>query len=242
VAVYRLDIAYDGTGFHGYARQPSVRTVQGELETALFHHTAEVETVVAGRTDKGVHATGQVVSFTGEEDLDCRRVQRSLNGQLSPEIAVLAMGQTDDGFHARFSATGRRYVYRVLNREAPDPFLARTSLHVTTPLDIERMDEGVKHLLGQHDFAAFCRRAEGRSTERRLREVGWSRRGALLELEIEGSSFCHQMVRSVASLAIEVGRGKRSPDVFAAVLESRDRRQAHGAARAHGLTLTEVTY
>ena len=102
MAVYRLDIAYDGTGFHGYARQPNVRTVQGELETALRHHTGEVETIVAGRTDRGVHATGQVVSFTGDGDLDCYRVRRSLNGQLSPEIATLDLTRVDDGFHARY--------------------------------------------------------------------------------------------------------------------------------------------
>ncbi len=242
MAVYRLDLAYDGTGFHGYAKQPTVRTVQGELETALRHHVGDLETFVAGRTDKGVHATGQVVSFQAADDLDPRRVLRSLNGQLAPEISVLELCRAAPDFHARFSATGRRYVYRILAREAPDPFLARHSLHVTDRLDETPMDEGVQHLLGEHDFAAFCRRAEGRSSTRLLREVGWTRRGDVLELDIEASSFCHQMVRAIVALSIEVGRGRRSPDVFAAALASRDRAAAAGAAPPHGLTLTAVTY
>jgi tRNA pseudouridine38-40 synthase len=242
VSVYRLDLAYDGTGFHGYAKQPTVRTVQGELEAALRHHLDDVETFVAGRTDKGVHATGQVVSLHARSDLDTRRVQRSLNGQLAPEISVLALGRADDGFHARFAATGRRYVYRILARDAPDPFLVRTSLHVTEPLDVEAMDRGVQSLLGEHDFAAFCRAAEGRSSVRYIREVGWTARGDLLELDIEASSFCHQMVRSIAALSIEVGRGRRPHSVFADALGSRDRAGAAGAAPPHGLTLTGVTY
>lgn len=239
---YRLDLAYDGSGFHGYARQPDVRTVQGDLEDALFRHTGAVDTFVAGRTDKGVHASAQVVSFACAERLDTTRIARSLNRMLAPEMAVLSIEQAADDFHARFSATGRRYVYRILAREAPDPFLAATSLHVDTPLDGEAMNEGVVLLAGEHDFGAFCRSVEGRSDIRLLREVGWSRRGDLLELDIEASSFCHQMVRSIVALSIEVGRGRRPPQVFAEALASRNRRLAAGAAPAHGLTLTAVTY
>lgn len=242
MAVYRLDIAYDGTDFHGYARQPTVRTVQGELETALRHHTGDVETFVAGRTDKGVHASGQVVSFSGPDELDLARLQRSVNRLLAPEISLLAATMEASDFHARFSATGRRYVYRILARDAPDPFLARTSLHVTEPLDVEAMDRGVAALRGEHDFAGFCRRAEGRSTVRLLREIAWRKRGDLLELDIEASSFCHQMVRSIVALSIEVGRGRRPVAVFVEALAAQDRAAAAGAAPAHGLTLVGVTY
>ncbi len=133
-------------------------------------------------------------------------------------------------------------MYRVLAREAPDPFLARNSLHITDVLDETPMDEGVRYLLGEHDFAAFCRRAAGRSSVRLLREAQWSRRSDLLELDIEASSFCHQMVRSIVALSIEVGRGRREPAVFATALEARDRAFAAGAAPPHGLTLTAVTY
>ena len=242
MSTYRLDVAYDGTGFHGYASQPNLRTVQGELDTALGHHLRPIKTVVAGRTDKGVHASGQVISFVTDIDVDERKIVRSVNRQLGQEIAVLGLAAVDDDFDARFSATGRRYVYRVLAREAPDPFLARHSLHIETPLDHELMSDSVAVLVGLHDFAAFCRKAPGRSTERLVREVYWERTGDLLELHVEASSYCHQMVRSIAALSIDIGRGKRPPGNVKEVLESGDRRMASGAARALGLTLTAVTY
>ncbi len=243
MTTYRIDLAYDGGGFHGYAKQPGVRTVQSALEDALFRITGEVETSVAGRTDKGVHATGQVVSFSTDRDLDTRRVVRSLNRQLAPEIAVSSISVVPPGFSARFSARGRAYTYLVLNRETPDPFVARTSWHYETPLDIDVMNRGVTSLIGEHDFAAFCRKAGDRSTVRRLDTATWSDRGqGMLAFDISASSFCHQMVRSVVALLVEVGRGRLSPDQVSVILESRDRHQAKGAAPARGLTLIRVDY
>lgn len=240
---YRIDFAYDGSGFHGYAKQPNVRTVQGALETALFKLTGDIETTVAGRTDKGVHARSQVVSFETEQGLDTDLLFRSLNRQLAPEIAVSRVRVAPEGFSARFSATGRAYTYLVLNRPVPDPFLAATSLHFQTPLDLDRMNEGVAHLVGQHDFAAFCRRAPNRSSERRLDGALWTDldRG-LLAFDAAASSFCHQMVRSLVALSVEIGRGRVTPDEVPVILASRDRRQSKGAAPAHGLTLVAVTY
>ena len=243
MTTYRLDFAYDGTGFHGYARQPHVRTVQGELENALFKLTGEVETAVAGRTDKGVHATAQVLSFEGDEELDCDRVVRSLNSQLAPEIAVTSLGVAPSGFNARFSAIGRSYIYLVLNRSTPDPFLASTSWHYETPLDIGVMNRGMSHLIGEHDFAAFCRKADNRSTVRRLDSAEWSARdGGGSALEVAASSFCHQMVRSLVALSVEIGRGRVDPDAVPGILASRDRQLAKGAAPPHGLTLVAVRY
>ncbi len=243
VTTYRIDFAYDGTGFHGYARQPNLRTVQGELETALFRLTGEVETVVAGRTDKGVHATAQVVSLSVDDDLDTERLVRSLNRQLAPEIAVATVSIASPGFSARFSAKARAYTYLILNRPTPDPFLARTAWHYEIPLDLDLMNEGVAHLIGEHDFAAFCRKSAERSTVRRLDTAAWSSRGSgLLALDISASSFCHQMVRSVVALSVEIGRGRVEPNRVAAILSSGDRGQAKGAAPAHGLTLVRVDY
>ncbi|MDJ0952808.1 MAG: tRNA pseudouridine(38-40) synthase TruA [Acidimicrobiia bacterium] len=240
---YRLDFAYDGTGFHGYARQPRVRTVQGELETALFKLTGEVETAVAGRTDKGVHATAQVVSFATDRQLDTDRIVRSLNRQLAPEIAVSRLATVPGGFNARFSATSRAYTYLLLNRPTPDPFLAATSWHYETPVDVDRMNEGVGHLVGEHDFAAFCRKAGDRSTVRRLDSAVWSDRGnGLLAFDVAASSFCHQMVRSLVALAVEIGRGRVDPNEVPGILGSEDRQRAKGAAPAHGLTLVGVSY
>ena len=243
MATYRIDFAYDGSGFHGYARQPEVRTVQGELESALFKLTGEVETAVAGRTDRGVHAMAQVVSFDSDEELDVDRIVRSLNKQLAPEIAVSSVALAPDGFNARFSATGRAYTYLLLNRPTPNPFLAATSWHYETPIELNLMNEGMGHLVGEHDFAAFCRRAGDRSTVRRLDFAQWSQRGdGLLALGVAASSFCHQMVRSLVALSVEIGRGRVDPESVPAILASKDRQMAKGAAPAHGLTLVGVRY
>lgn len=243
MANYRLDLAYLGTGFHGYATQPNVRTVQDELEEALELVIGPVTTVVAGRTDKGVHASAQVVSFHTDYPIDCRRLQRSLNTRLQPEIAVLDLAEVDSDFHARFSATGRAYSYQILNREAPDPFLAATSWHYRVPLDIGAMNEAGKLLLGRHDFASFCRSAPGRSTERDLRALEWLQHDSgLKELRIAASSFCHQMVRSIVAVSVDVGRRRIKPGAMAEILEARDRGVTPGAAPSRGLTLIAVEY
>ena len=238
---YRLDLAYDGSGFHGYARQPSVRTVQGELEAALTPHTGPVDTFVAGRTDKGVHASGQVVSFESPP-IDVARVQRSLNSQLRPEIAVWRIREAGEGFHARFSATGRAYRYRINNSSVHDPFRSRTEWTFAEDLNEQAMDEGVQALLGEHDFAAFCRKQDDRPTTRRLEWCGWHREGDRLDLSIGASSFCHQMVRSIVAVSAEVGRGKLEPGDVERILASRDRARGKGAAPPEGLTLVAVAY
>ncbi|MGD2051234.1 MAG: tRNA pseudouridine(38-40) synthase TruA [Acidimicrobiia bacterium] len=243
MAVYRIDLGYDGSGFHGYARQEGVRTVQGELEDALFRLTGPVETAVAGRTDKGVHATGQVVSFATPDGLDCDRVRRSLNRQLAPAIVARAVTEAPEGFHARFSATGRTYRYLVLNREVPDPFLAATSWHYETPLDVAAMSRAATHFVGERDFTSFCRKAGDRSMVREVRSAGWREgEGGLLVFEVEASSFCHQMVRSLVALCVEVGRSRVLPEDVPAIVAARDRHAAKGTAPPHGLTLIHVSY
>ena len=239
---YRLTIAYDGSGFHGYARQPEVRTVQGELEAALFVHTGEVETSVAGRTDKGVHAAGQVVSFHAPERLDEARLLRSLNRRLAPEIAAIDLCEVAPDFSARFSATGRAYVYRILNREAPDPFLAATTWHFPTPLDAEAMNLASAAFVGEQDFASLCRKAGDRSTVRPVRTAQWLRHDDLLEFRVSASSFCHQMVRSMVAICVDVGRAKIDADAVPGILAAHDRHAGRGAAPPHGLTLVRVEY
>lgn len=236
-----MDLAYDGSRFHGYARQPRVRTIQSVLEEALFRFTGEVETAVAGRTDKGVHASAQVVSFRCESELDVRRVLRSLNRQLSPEMAALSLVVVGDDFHARFSATGRRYLYRIVNGLAPDPFLAAFSWHYPRRLDDAAMDAAVQPLVGEHDFASFCKRSD-QPTVRVVRLARWARASDLVELTIEASAFCHQMVRSVVAACVDVGRGKLPIDALEAMLGARDRGSGRGVAPPHGLTLVGVEY
>ena len=238
---YRLDLAYDGSGFHGYARQPDVRTVQGALEAALEPYTGGVPTHVAGRTDKGVHAAAQVVSFSCD-GIDVSRVARSLNSQLGPEIAVFGIEQVAGDFHARFSATGRAYRYTIRNAPVHDPLTARTEWTVSDPLDAAAMHESVRCLLGEHDFAAFCRTSGGVPTTRRVDWAGWRRDGDRMEMTIGASSFCHQMVRSIVAVSVDIGRGRLAVGEMETILESHDRATGRGVAPAKGLALTAVSY
>lgn len=247
--VFRLDVSYDGAGFHGYARQPGLRTVQGELEAALSRilRGTGFSTEAAGRTDAGVHARGQVVGVTLDAPAEPpplpRNLASSLTKLLSPEIVVFRAERAPDGFSARFDAVRRTYRYRILNREFPDPLRRGIAWHVKHPLDVEAMNRAAGHLVGERDFASFCRRAEGRSTVRTVERAEWSRRpDDMLRLEISASSFCHQMVRSIAAWSVEAGRGRRPPDSTPAVLRARDRAAAAGAAPPHGLTLWQVDY
>ena len=239
---YRLDLAYDGTDFHGYARQPKLRTVQGELEQALSRHTGPINTSVAGRTDRGVHAAGQVVSFSIDETLEADYVLRSLNSQLGDDISVLRLRAVHDDFHARYSAIARAYRYEILNRPILDPMRVRTAWHVRDALDVDLLNQTSAILVGRHDFASFCRKAEGKSTERVVMWAGWRGVDDGVELSIAANAFCHQMVRSVVADLVEVGRGRVAPAKLATILEARDRNEAGGTAPPQGLTLIGVGY
>ena len=241
---YRLDISYLGSGFRGLARQPGQRTVQGEVEESLSRIIRQqVTTVAAGRTDAGVHARQQVLSFSVEDALDEDRVLRSLGKTLAPEIAPLSLAMVDEAFDARHSAKFRVYRYRILNREVVDPFRHSTVWHIADPLNIEAMDLGVSSLVGEHDFAAFCRASSAGGTTRRVISARWAAaEDDLVEFEISAHSFCHQMVRSIVGLSVDVGRGHRGPAEMSAVLADRDRSRAGQMAPARGLVLWEVGY
>jgi len=240
---YRLDLAYDGSAFHGYARQPSQRTVQGELEKALEKTAEPVRAECAGRTDAGVHARHQVVTFEAEVPIEVERLARSLSKLLAPEIVVYRCAQVPDEFSARFSATKRRYKYRVLNRPFPDPLRRFSSWHVPEPLEVESMNAASAQFVGTHDFASFCRKAEGRSTVREVLTAGWSScDDDLVIFDISATAFCHQMVRSLVAFTVDVGRSRIEASTTSDILEARDRNAARGAAPACGLVLWEVCY
>ena len=246
----RLVVAYDGSPFHGFAINPGVRTVAGTLAAALgtvLGH--EVDLTCAGRTDKGVHARAQVVTFdTTAADVDLAALARSANKMCGPSIAVTDAAVVADDFDARFSATARRYRYRVLNRIAPDPFLAGLAWHVDEPLTMATMVLACDALIGEHDFAAFCRRPKRRDGEeaslvRRVTEASWyDDGGGRLRFEIEASSFCHQMVRSVVGTLVEVGRGRKHAGDVLGIVRSGDRQRAGDLAPPHGLALWTVRY
>lgn len=246
----RLVVAYDGTPFHGFARNEGVPTVAGRLGDAIATVLGRpVELTCAGRTDKGVHARAQVVTFDAPVgSVDPTALGRSLNKLCAPSIAVADVAVVDPGFDARFSATARRYRYLVHNRPAPDPFLAGTSWHVDEPLSLPLLVLACDALIGEHDFAAFCRRPKRRDGEeaslvRRVTEASWhDDGGGLLRFEIEASSFCHQMVRSIVGTLVSVGRGRRHPGDVLGIVRSGDRHRAGDLAPPQGLTLWVVRY
>jgi tRNA pseudouridine38-40 synthase len=241
----RLDLAYDGSGFRGYAAQTdsSIRTVQGELERALETLLgAPPETAVAGRTDAGVHARGQVVSLHIGDEVDVGRLQRSLNGILGPEISVLSVTEADDAFHARFSARWRRYRYTMSIGPAPDPLTRGHEWHVGPGLDIRAMEQASMLFTGEKDFSAFCRSVEGGTNVRRVEEAAWETEETRLYFWIEANAFCQQMVRSLVGLAYDVGRGFTAIEAVAEIIESGDRSRVVTVAPPHGLALWEVGY
>jgi tRNA pseudouridine38-40 synthase len=239
----RLDLAYDGSGFRGYARQEGQRTIQSVLEDSIaLALGARVDTSVAGRTDAGVHARGQVVSFDLDDRVDLDRLMRSLNGLVGPEISVRSVKKVADGFDARFSASWRRYRYAISTEVAPDPLTRGFVWHLGPRLDIDAMVATASEFEGEHDFSAFCRSVEGKSNTRRVDEASWQVGDDHIYFWITANAFCHQMVRSLVGLAYDVGRGHTTAVSVAGIIASGDRGRVATVAPPHGLTLWEVGY
>ncbi|MBH5335375.1 tRNA pseudouridine(38-40) synthase TruA [Streptomyces pactum] len=246
----RLDLSYDGKDFSGWARQNARRTVQEELEDALRTVTRmpeRAELTVAGRTDAGVHARGQVAHVDLPEQVWAEhhdKLLRRLAGRLPHDIRVWRVAAAPPGFNARFSAIWRRYAYRVVDHPAGvDPLLRGHVLWHDWPLDVDAMNAACEPLLGEHDFAAYCRRREGATTIRTLQELRWER-GAdgVLTATVRADAFCHNMVRSLVGALLFVGDGHRPPEWPGKVLAARVRDSAVHVVRPHGLTLEEVGY
>ena len=245
MATYRLDLSDEGSGFRGWARNAGVRTVQEEVESALATVLgAPVDLTVAGRTDAGVHARHQVASFAMGAGFDTTAVVRSLRAMLAPEIAIRSLERGEDEFSARFSAVGRSYRYFVGEAPYHDPLSAHMVWHLGETLELDAMNLAAAGFLGERDFASLCRAAAGRTTERTVDEARWSRDSdtEVLVYDVTAKAFCHQMVRSMVALCVDVGRGRVGPEEIAEILEARDRGAARGVAPPHGLVLWEVTY
>jgi len=242
----KLVVAYDGTDFRGFATQPHVRTVEGVLRHALervLHHAPD-QLTCAGRTDAGVHAWGQVVSFDTEPGLDPWQLKGALNRMLGPEVVVRECDLVAPGFDARRSAVSRHYRYTVLNRDEADPFRARYAWWVPEPLALSALRLAADPFVGEHDFAAFCRRGpEGSTTVRRVLSSRWHDDGDhVLRYEIVATAFCWQMVRAIVGTLVAAGRGTLRPGDVTSVISSRDRDRAGALAPPHGLCLMEVGY
>jgi tRNA pseudouridine38-40 synthase len=246
----RLLVAYDGTGFAGIAPNPGVKTVGGALATSIervLRHPVRLQ--VAGRTDAGVHAWGQVVTFdAAQEGLDLDDLVRRVNHMCNPAIVVREGSIEPDTFDARHSAMARRYRYTIVNRRWPDPFLAATAWHVSDPLDLRAMRAAADPLLGEHDFTSFCRKPKvpegvSFSMTRRVLDTRWHDLGdGVLRFDIDATAFCQQMVRSIVGTLVEVGLGKKRAADMTAIIRGGDRSLAGPPAPAHGLCLWEVVY
>ncbi|MGW0830860.1 tRNA pseudouridine(38-40) synthase TruA [Streptomyces prunicolor] len=248
----RLDLSYDGTAFSGWAKQAGGRrTVQGEVEDALRTVTRSgavaYDLTVAGRTDAGVHARGQVahVDLPGELWAEHReKLLKRLAGRLPKDVRVWGVAEAPEGFNARFAALWRRYVYRVGDRPGGvDPLLRNHVLWHDWELDVDVMDAAAKSLVGEHDFAAYAKKREGASTVREIFDFGVTRRAdGVVEIEVRADAFCHNQVRSMVGALVFVGDGHRGAEWPRKVLDAGVRDSAVHVVRPHGLTLEEVAY
>jgi tRNA pseudouridine38-40 synthase len=250
--VWKLELAYDGTGFHGWQVQPNCVTVQGELRDALARVTGEeVLPQGAGRTDAGVHALGQVASFSLAAPIPEANLVRALNRTLPASIRVLSAARMPDDFHARHSAQGKTYEYRIFRGEICPPWLARYVYALNAPLDIEAMQNAAERVLGEHDFTSFAVTDPDRQARdtapaadnvRRLDRSHWIQEPQLLLYRVQGNGFLHHMVRNLVGTFLEVGRGNLQATEIPAILESRWRQRAGPTAPARGLFLVNVDY
>lgn len=215
--------------------------MQAELERALgtiCRHPVRI--VLAGRTDAGVHATGQVMSFRSESELDPNGIRRGVNALLPADIAIRDVEEAGEDFHARYSATGRTYEYRIRNAPQREPLERHREHWLPQTLDVDAMERATEALVGRHDLAAFA--VGGGRGERTIRRALWHREGTLLRFEIEADGFIHGVVRGIVGTLIWVGRGRLTPERFAEVLRGRDRAAAGPSAPALGLCLVRVSY
>lgn len=253
----RIDLAYDGTSFHGWAAQPRLRTVQGELQAALATalRVPDVRVVVAGRTDTGVHARGQVAHLDVEEAVLAASAGRSeepplealvrrLNGILPGDLRIHRASAAPAEFDARFSALWRRYAYRVADRpEYADPLRRHHVLVRTRPLDLDAMNEAATALVGLHDYASFCKPREGATTIRTVERLVWERdETGVAVATVVADAFCHSMVRALVGCLMVIGEGRRPTGWAAETLAAATRSPTVPVAPAAGLTLEEVAY
>lgn len=239
-----LGVQYNGAAHYGWQRQREVPSIQAHLEAALSqvaNHPVQVQ--CAGRTDAGVHATGQVVHFDTDANRQIRAWTMGVNANLPQSIAVVWCQPVPDNFHARFSATHRRYRYVIQNTQTRPAILHEGLTHEHRPLDAQAMHNAAQHLIGEHDFSSFrAALCQSRSPFRHVTDISVSRKGQFVILDIKANAFVHHMVRNIVGSLLEVGCGTQSSDWMAWLLAQRDRKLAAATAQPNGLYLVEVSY
>lgn len=242
-------VEYDGSDFFGFQVQARERTVQGEIERALEAVTGGASRVVgAGRTDRGVHAQGQVVAFAAlwKHRLRPNRglgdLQRALNAVLAADVAIMDLGLAPEGFHPRFSALQRAYQYTLLVQPWRSSLARRTAWHLAQSLDVEAMAQASQHLVGTHDFATFGRAPQGDNTVRTVQRADWQQSVPFLAFDIEANAFLYRMVRSIVGTLVQVGSGQITAEEFRRILRAADRSQVRQVAPPQGLCLMRVDY
>ncbi len=240
----RVRIAYNGAAYHGFQRQENAVSVQNILEERLSRLTAaQVKINGCSRTDTGVHANEYFFSFMTEHNIPCENIIRGMNSLLPADIAVLDCKEVSSDFHARYSCTGKEYIYRILNRSVRDPFLDGLVFHYPYPLDIEAMNRAAAHIEGTHDFLSFCGALGVKeNTVRTVSLCKVERNGDEAVITVRGDGFLYNMVRIIAGTLIYVSEGKISPDDVSDIIESRDRSRAGLTAKPCGLYLNRVFY
>lgn len=246
---FKLTIQYDGTDFHGWQMQENLRTVQGELTQALsLINNSDVVVHGSGRTDAGVHAEGQVASVKLQREISPQKLRAAINGNVQKDLRVTEVADVDDNFHARFSATGKTYVYRIVNGPVLSPFWLRFAHHEARPLDCDRISEAAKWFIGTHDWTAFSSaQSEAEAKMRTVTSMDVSavedpRAGRLIEISASADGFLRYMVRSIAGTLLAVGRGEMDADLVERAIASGDRSLVAATAPACGLTLLSVRY
>ena len=240
----KLTVEYDGTNYHGWQFQANSDSIQAVLERALstFLRTP-MRVIGSGRTDAGVHALGQVVSFSTDKDLTAHRIRRALNALTPPDITVKEVEIVADSFDPRRDARSRVYEYHIINRSTPSPFYLKRAWHLHQPLNVDAMRTASSCLLGENDFSSFrATDCDAAHPIRRVFQNSLQQRGELLVFTIEATAFLRHMVRNIVGTLVEVGCGERTPESFQELLELRDRTKAGDTAPAHGLYLLEVKY
>ena len=244
MALYQVILAYDGSEFSGFQRMPKARTVQGVVEIALQQLGWQERTILAaGRTDSGVHASGQVIAFSLEWKASLGKLQAALNANLPQDVAVAAVWEVKANFHPRYDAKARRYHYRIFCQEWRDPLRERYAWRVWPVVDLALMQAAAQYLAGKHDFAAFgTPPRSGGSTVRTIYQAGWQTEDTELAFDILADAFLYHMVRHLVGVQVKIGQGKLPPDFLLQRLQGGAQASVQSLAPPQGLTLVEVVY